>query len=384
MVARTRGYQRPMSSLKKLLIASIGALISAAAPAVASGAPVAPPGFGVSTFAGAPTTEPATVGADDITSLDGNVFVGWQNGVGTKGEPNPSSGQTSSTLVEYDGSGHQVQMWSLAGKLDGLGADSSRGVVVATVNEDGNSSLYTVAPNGETGAQVAHYAYSPEPDSSTAGGVFTGGGTDAVVVHGGHIFLAASNPGTHAATALFLVHLHPGSRIAALTPTFADDATASDALTGEPVELSLEDPDSNAYVPSASPRFAGQIAVDGQADKQLVLARHLPAHGAQLTRLALTFGGMPAGVDDVRWTTGSTGSLLVVDSKAGVIYRVDGAFAPGTAFASLDTVGEEERNSEVEVVDLFTGEMTPFLTGLEKAKGLLWLASEGREKSDAH
>ncbi|HEX4564417.1 MAG TPA: hypothetical protein VH115_08175 [Solirubrobacteraceae bacterium] len=46
--------------------------------------------------------------------------------------------------------------------------------------------------------------------------------------------------------ALFTVHPHPGTRIGAPPPTFADTAPATDALAGQHVTLSLEDPDCNA------------------------------------------------------------------------------------------------------------------------------------------
>jgi hypothetical protein len=345
-----------------------------AAPSAVAAAPVAPAGFTVSTFATAPTTTPATTGADDIAKLDGNVYVGWQNGAGTKGEPNSGTGQTDGTLVEYDPNGDVLASWKLTGKIDGLGGDPERHEVIATVNEDGNSSLYTIQPDASPAKQVRHYTYSPAPDSAMNGGVFTGGGTDAVVVHKGHIFISASNPAVANATTVFVARLHPGSGVASLAATFADNATATDAVSGESVNLALTDPDSNAYVPRSSARFGGQIVLDSQGDQQLVFARRLQSAVPELTRLALTSGGQTAGVDDIRWSTTSSGTLLVVDSKAGTIYAVTGPFAPGTAFASSDTLGAEEHTTEVEEIELFSGELTPFLTGLAKARGLVWLA----------
>ena len=92
---------------KLATIASMPAVAGLAAfPAVASAAPTAPSGYTLQTFATAP---PGATGPDDITYLDGHVFVGWQNGIGTKGEPNSTTGQTASTLVEYDRAGNVVQ-----------------------------------------------------------------------------------------------------------------------------------------------------------------------------------------------------------------------------------------------------------------------------------
>jgi hypothetical protein len=40
-------------------------------------------------------------------------------------------------------------------------------------------------------------------------------------------------------------------------------------------------------------------------------------------------------------------------------------------------VGSAEQNNEVDTIDLSSGALTPFITGLTKAKGLLWLAGPG-------
>jgi hypothetical protein len=363
-----------MTSIHRLIqIPAVAAMIAVAASAPAVAAPSAPAGFTVTTFASAPPTVPATAGPDDVATLEGHVFVAWQNGVGTKGEANPRTGQTAGTLVEYDRAGKALQSWSLDGKIDGLGGDPERHLLIATVNEDGNSSLYTIIPQAPASSQVRHYTYSPAPDSGSTGGLLTGGGTDAVVVDEGRIFLSASNPTPANGTAMFQVQLHPATHVASLARTFADNAAAIDAVSGQPVRLALTDPDSNALVPLASPRFGGQVMLDGQGDQQLVFARHLRSRTPGLTRLALTHGGQSAGVDDVRWTDASGGTLIVVDNGAGTVYAVEGPFAPGEALASLDTVGAAAQNTEVDTVDLSSGQLTPFLTGLTKAKGLLWL-----------
>jgi hypothetical protein len=364
-----------MNSIQKLLtISAASGLIAASAASGAAASPSAPAGFTVTQFASAPATSPPTTGPDDVAGLGRHMFVGWQSGVGTKGEPNTETGQRSGTVIEYDSSGKTLQSWNLEGKVDGLGADPSHQQLLATVNEDGNSSLYTIDPRAPLGQQVHHYTYQPAPDSGSSGGVFTGGGTDAVVAYGGRLYLSASNPLTESATALFRVSLNPATGVASLAPTFADNAFANDAVTGLTVQLGLTDPDSNASVPPSSPRFKGQLVLDGQADQQLVFALRLATIEPKLTRLALTYGGQAAGVDDVRWSTGATGTLIVVDNGTGTVYAVTGPFSAGEAFASLDTVGTAANNTEVDTIDLSSGALTPFITGLKKAKGLLWVA----------
>lgn len=362
-------------------VIGFAAAVAAASPAAA--APSAPGGFAVTTFASAPITVPHTSGPDDVAGLGGHVFVGWQNGVGTMGEPNPVTQQTAGTLIEYDSTGRALQSWNLTGKIDGLGSDVPHDRLIATVNEDGNSSLYTIQPEAPAGSQVRHYAYSPAPDSGFAGGLLTGGGTDAVVVHDGQIFVSASNPTLLDATAAFNVSLDPNTGVASLAPTFADNASATDAVTGQTVTLGLTDPDSNADVPGASPRFGGQFVLDGQADQQLVFARGLAGDSPALTRLGLTYGGQSAGVDDVRWAAGAGGKLIVVDRGTRTVYAISGPFAAGEAFASLDTVGSTAQTSEVDTIDLQSGELTPFVTGLTTAKGLLWLPGRPHDGEQA-
>ena len=136
---------------------SIGLL--AAAPASAA-APTVPSGFSITMFAAAPSGSSIP---DDITRLDGHLFVGYQNGVGPNGEPGPSG--TSSTLVQYNDDGTIANQWQLTGKIDGLGADAANHRVLATVNEDSNSSLYTITPvraGGRAGRSLRLLA-EPEP-----------------------------------------------------------------------------------------------------------------------------------------------------------------------------------------------------------------------------
>ena len=354
-------------------VACVALLVPATAALARVGgiAPTAPAGFTLETFATAPTA--TTTGPDDITSLDGHVFVGWQNGVGTKGEPNPKTGQDSGTLVEYAPSGRVLHTWTLKGKVDGLGADPRGDRIVATVNEDGNSSLYTIKPSARARDQVRHFRYDPSPDSAATGGVFTGGGTDAVSVYRGHIYLSASNPTPKNATAVFSVALNERKGIARLSRTFADNARATDARTGKKVTLALTDPDSNAVVPGTSPRFAGDFVLDSQGDQQLVFAHGLRDDRMSLQRLELSHGGTSAGVDDIRWAARHGGSLYIVDSGAGTVYRLRGPFRAGQAFASLDTVGSASNTTEVDTINLETGALTPLVTGLTTSKGLVWV-----------
>ncbi len=371
---------------RRLARARVGSLAACAcaiaalvAPSLASAAPTAPSGFTVSTFATAPTS-PAAVGPDDLAQLGDHVFIGWQNGVGTMGEPstNPiTSGQTQSTIVEYALDGTPVNTWSVKGKADGMGADRANHRVIITVNEDGNSSLYTLTPHAPPGSQLQHYNYSPDPASGTGGGVLTGGGADAVTVDDGNIYIAASNPQMLSATATFLATLDATSGTANLAPTFADNASATNGATGAPVTLGLTDPDSNAWVPESAKRLRDRYLLDSQADQQLIFAKRLPGSSTKLTQLPLSRGSQSAGVDDVRFASSHT--LLVIDNAVNVVYRVTGHFPAGQAYASLDTVGTSADTTEVDTLNLSSGQLAPFITGLTTSKGLLFVSNGEHE-----
>lgn len=259
---------------------------------------------------------------DDIVSLGGHLYVGFQNGVGPQGEPS-GSGNLDNTLVEFTPAGHLVKQWDVTGKIDGLGADPATGQVIATVNEDANSSLYTVS-----GGTVTHYTYTPSKLPHL-------GGTDAVAVYNGKILISASSPGTTgkapaSAPAVYAVTLNTGTKTAAAAPFFAANATATGVNSpnaGKKVTLALTDPDSNEVVPSSSPAFAGDFVLDAQADQELIFS------GASGTNLQVLKISKP--VDDSAWATSASGSLYTTDSNADTVDAITGSFKPGTVYTAV-------------------------------------------------
>jgi hypothetical protein len=255
---------------------------------------------------------------DDIAAAGGNLYVGFQNGVGSQGEVSPS-GNLDSTLVEFTPAGSVVKQWDLTGKIDGMGADPATGRVFATVDEDSKSSLYVVSSG-----TVTHYTYTPAALPHM-------GGTDAVAVLNGKILISASAPGTSgkakaSAPAVFAVTLNAGAKTAAVAPFFADNATATGA-DGKKVTLALTDPDSNLVVPSSSPQFAGDFMLNSQGDQELIFS---PASGQNLHVLKI-----PKPVDDTAWATSASGTLYVTDSSANTVDAVTGSFTPGTAYTAV-------------------------------------------------
>jgi hypothetical protein len=255
---------------------------------------------------------------DDIVPLGGNLYVGFQNGVGSQGEAS-ASGNLDSTLAEFTPAGSLVKQWDVKGKIDGMGADSATGQVLVTVNEDSNTSLYAVS-----GGTVTHYTYAPSLPHL--------GGTDAVAAYNGKILISASAPGTSgkapaSAPAVYTVTLNAGTKTANVAPFFADNATATVVNTGKKTTLALTDPDSNAVVPSNSPEFAGDFALVSQGDLELIFSG---ASGQNLQVLKLG-----QSVDDVAWATSATGSLYTTDSSVNAVDVLTGTFTPGTVYTAV-------------------------------------------------
>jgi hypothetical protein len=70
-----------------------------------------------------------------------------------------------------------------------LTADTQLGLLIATIDEDAHSSVYTITPTAPPGKQLVHYHYNLNPLPHH-------GGTDAISIYHGLILVSASAPGT--------------------------------------------------------------------------------------------------------------------------------------------------------------------------------------------
>jgi hypothetical protein len=265
---------------------------------------------------------------DDITRIGNDLFVGFQNGVGPQGQAS-SDGNRDSTIVELTLSGVVVNQWNIQGKCDGLTANASAGLVVATVNEDAHSSLYTIEPFT---SQVVHYSYfRPLPHK---------GGTDAISFFNGLMLISASAPGTTGAAApkpnypaVYVVNLNQPKHLAFFRPLFSDEAFATAANGrhfGRSVRLGLTDPDSSEVVPRFEPRFAGDFVLTSQGDKEQIYVSAPGAKNQHLSVLALSNS-----VDDTAWSTSWKGAFFATDHDGNTVDVINGSFWPGTAFVAV-------------------------------------------------
>jgi hypothetical protein len=304
---------------------------------------------------------------DDLTQLDGKLFTAFQNGVpstgGTAGTP------TQSTVVEFTLDGKVARRWQITGKIDGMTADQERHQLIATVNEDGNSSLYTIPVNGGGAPKNYHYDATPMPH---------GGGTDSIAFYRGAMYLSASAPASgQFGPAVYQVSL--SGNVAKLTAApFYDSSQAMVANDGHhgTVNLALTDPDSSTVVPDSSPRFAGEFNLDSQGDQQEIYVSHLGTDEQQLNVLNLS-----QAVDDSAWATNRNGTLVTTDSADDSIIAVTGGFTPGTAYATVTPAGANNAPANpgpnyLGSINLRTGTVSPVTTGgtALQPNGLLFVA----------
>lgn len=128
----------------------------------------------------------------------------------------------------------------------------------------------------------------------------------------------------------------------------------------------------------------GNIVLDSQADSELVFIRHPLTAEQTVGRLLITSSATgPAGatitLDDTAFAPNPEAFLLVTDVGAGVIYRIDNGvfgFEPGTAYSASDTL------DLVGTLNLDNGVVTPIVTGLSSARGLLFVAPDGNNDGD--
>jgi len=332
-----------------------------------------------------PKKEPLTQ-PDDLTSMATTVFTAFQNGVGSQGEPS-GDGNTDSTVVEFGLGGNVIHQWDIKGKCDGLTADPALGVVIATVNEDGNSSLYTIAPSASSASRaIQHYTYNkPLPHH---------GGTDAISVVSRQILISASAPGTTGGSpppqptypAVYQVSLNKSNHVATVRSLYSEEAMATVANVGsmhsKKVRLGLTDPDSNAVVPSWARRFAGQFELTSQADKEQIFAKGAGSSTApKLSVLKLS-----QAVDDTQWAAPAPSILFATDATADTVDTVTGAFPKGSVMTAVTPCGAANAPSTcpapgfppnyLGTINPFTGHVTKAaLTGPNlQPKGLLFVA----------
>lgn len=298
---------------------------------------------------------------DDITQSGGDLYTAFQNGVGPQGQA-AADGNADSTVVRFTPGGSVVAQWDVRGKVDGLSANPATGDVIATVNEDANSSLYDISAGG-----VTHYRYNKALPHR--------GGTAGVSFYQGKMLVSASAPGTSGAAApnpaVYSVTLNQATKVATVKPYLRDEArarVANQRHLGSHAKLALTDPDSSTVVPAASPRFRGDFMLTSQSDQEQVYSS-VPG--------SLWVLKLSQAVDDTAWATAWHGALYVTDNAAGTVSAVDSReFWPGTAFV---TVTPASAANWLGLLNMATGQITPVeLRGATvRPRGMVFVPNAG-------
>ena len=321
-----------------------------------------------------PLTQP-----DDITRLGSMLYVAFQNNVGPMGQPN-ANGNLNSTIVEFTASGQYVTQWSLPGHIDGLTADAVYHQLIVTVNEDGNSSMFTINPSAFRPLQVQSFRYNEV--------LAHGGGTDAISIYQGQIFVSASAPTVATGPAVYKVSLDWATHVAMVTPVFYDNSVANNANIGTEgtTTLALTDPDSNEVVPNASPRFGGDFVLDSQGDQEQIYV-----HNAGQANQTLNVLTLSQSINDTAWATSTTGTLYATDNAQNEVLAVTGKFQPGTSFVAVTPCDANTAPSVcpstgypanyLGTLNMFTGAISPVnISGVESFEpgGLLFVSSDNK------
>ena len=134
--------------------------------------------------------------------------------------------------------------------------------------------------------------------------------------------------------------------------------------------------DSNGVVPSTSPQFGGDFALNSQGDEELIFSG---ASGQNLQVLKISNS-----VDDIAWATSATGTLYTSDATSNTIDAITGTFTPGTAYTAVTPCNANSAPStcpapgfpanSLGTIDLTTGKVGTVATdGLVMPKGLIFV-----------
>ncbi len=326
-------------------------------------------GYKISVFAQNPT---GSTNPDDIVQNGNHVFIGYQDSVnpdGTAKGTAPTSGQ----VIEYDLSGNIVHTFTAPGHIDGLLAYDSNTLWVSA-DEDGNPQITVINLGNNT-----QLTYTPDVSPLPHGG-----GIDDMKMVNGQVYISASAPtptppkassstvtystdangstalnGINSGPALYTVTLNSDGKTFHYVTALMSGSTATQLPGNTSVTLNMTDADSSAIDP------AGDFVIDSQGDSEVVFI-HNPGSTQTVSVLPVSLYSNPWPIDDMRWvpSIGNSPFMLVSDTKAGIVYRIDASagFAAGYVYAA--------GQGSILQMDPTSGDLTPIFVGLNAPHGL--------------
>ncbi len=287
---------------------------------------------------------------DSITSGSGSIWVEYGNGAKSDG----SAG--SSTIVQYDLLGAVQSTYTLPGLADGLKVDPATGNVWALQNQDGNSTLTFIDP--KTGQVSAPLSYAPPYTY----GADSARGYDDVAFVGQKVFQSYTGPkNTGDPVIQQLTNGTAPFGLLQTTDVLRLGDTGTNLVTGETKQLlPVTDPDSLKALPD------GSLILTGEADRAFTIISN-----PGTTEQSAGFVALPAGSsqpDDVIRPIATSGTFYISNQNDNDILAAKVTeLNTGDLYA---TVG-----SNLDQIDPSTGVVTPILTGLNAAHGLLFSPS---------
>jgi hypothetical protein len=321
----------------------VAASVLLAVTVEAHAAPIAAPGFSVTTFA---PSLAGTSGADSVEVVGGSVYVGYSNGTPKDG----SSG--TSTIAQYTTNGVFVNSTTVAGHTDGLRFDSTSGKLWSMQNEDANPNLVLITPG--TLAQSPVFTFSAVPH---------GGGYDDAVFVNGKAFVTASNPSNNPNTDPALSSATLGAGVVNVAGVLNGNAAATPLTPSSPSTLNLQDPDSLSLTKD------GRVVMTSQGDSLLIFISNPGTGGQSVKSLQLKLGVM---VDDTAFAGQFDKTLLVADKTTNIVYAITGPFGFDTGYSAAQDAG---LNGFVGALN-DDGSFTPIVTGLGNPGGEAFLVPE--------
>lgn len=339
-------------------LTSLALVLALYSPALADDAPVVSSGFKLTTFA----TSPAGLSKpDSIAVINGQVWIGYGNEGKKDGADNAMS-----AIVTYSMDGKVLKTLTIKGHNDGVKLDPKTGKVWAINNEDGNASLDVIDP--KTWA-MEHYTFENGKH---------GGGYDDVVFVGGNAYVTASNPSVDGGKT------NPGAAIGKVTlgdnhmvkveDVLSGTPTVSDVTTGKSEKLNLTDPDSITLTPT------GEFLMTSQDDAELLLVSNFSTKAK--ARVLHLKGGVK--VDDTTFVNVSKGYLLVSDTPAEVVYKIesDKPWEIGQAFSAMSGVDADEKAKTPSIagyvgrLDMKSGALIPIVDKMQAPHGLVFVTNK--------
>ncbi|HEX4582253.1 MAG TPA: hypothetical protein VH139_09340 [Acidobacteriaceae bacterium] len=340
---------------KTLVFSATLALGAIAASASTQPPPPTPPkaekGYSISVFA---TGVPGKYTAPDSLAVSGDhIYIGYGDG----NDPTGADGK-SNMIVEYSKDGHKTFSFVVIGHNDGLKVDPRTHKIWAMQNEDANPNLVIFDP--KTREQRQYTFAAPPPN---------GGGYDDITFRNDEVYFSASNPSHNPNAEPAIVKAKFVGNVIEVTPVLEGTASATNVVTGAPVTLNLQDPDSMTLTPS------NNILLDSQGDSELILIRK-PGKNQSVLQIPLTSPFGTPQVDDTLFIPSDDGFMLVSDTPADTTYIIrKTAFIPGTAYSA--GVGAPDSSGAtpgfVGRLDLDFGQLTPIVTGLNSPHGLAFV-----------